>query len=140
MVQFFMRANRGRLLSFANNEAKACLLGHSWPGNAHELKMVVELLVAGSEGRVTPEEVNRCLHRLPVIGPPPTEPFVGERHYRYAVEGGLDNLLDCFTVDIIRRNLAENKGIKARTMAALKISERRLYAALKKEASDGLTA
>jgi two-component system NtrC family response regulator len=137
MVQFFMRMKRDRLLSFSP-EAKARLLGHAWPGNAHELKMVVDLMVSGSESRVTPEEVDRHLHRTLVA--PPTDPFVGERHYRYAVDGGLDNLLDCFTVEIIRRNLAENKGIKARTMKALKISERRLYAALKKEASDGLTA
>ena len=41
-----------RKLSFTP-EAKEHLLRHDWPGNVRELKKLVDLLMAGQEGRVT---------------------------------------------------------------------------------------
>ena len=137
LVQFFTRG--GKHLSFSQ-EAKACLLDHSWPGNAHELKKVVDLLTADAEGRVTAEQVRRRLGQalggLPAVGG-----FVEERQYRYALDQGLDRAVDRFVGEIVRRNLAENKGKKTRTLAALKICTRLLYSTLKKqEASHGMPA
>ncbi len=83
LVQFFTRD--GKRLHFSA-EAKASLLGHSWPGNTRELKKVVDLLAAGTDGRVTPDEVIRHFGRT-VVGPQATfATFVGEGQYRYAVE------------------------------------------------------
>ncbi len=42
----------GKRLSFGP-EAKARLLAHDWPGNVRELKRLVDLLVAGEDGRVS---------------------------------------------------------------------------------------
>ncbi|MFA5140473.1 MAG: sigma-54 dependent transcriptional regulator [Elusimicrobiota bacterium] len=136
LVRFFTRG--GKHLSISQ-EAKACLLGHPWPGNARELRKVVELLAAGAEGRVTPEEVRRHLDHSATAWP--AVPFIGEGHYRHALEMGLGKALDRFAREVIRRNLAENNGKKTKTMSALRISARRLYAALKEqEASDGIPA
>ena len=128
LVRLFNRG--GKRLHFSP-EAKAALLKHPWPGNTRELKKVVGLLAAGAEGRVTPQELDRHFDRT-VAGPPPgAAGFVGEEQYRYCLERGLDGALERFAGEVIRRNLAENKEKKTKTMAALKISARRLYAALK---------
>lgn len=135
LLQFFTRA--GKRLSFSA-EAKSCVLGHSWPGNTRELKRFVELLAAGTDGRVTKEAAQR--HLAQAGGGPggPLDSFVGERQYRYAMDKGLAQAVDLFVGEIIRRNLAENGGKKANTLSDLRISTRLLYSTLKKsEPSDG---
>jgi DNA-binding NtrC family response regulator len=134
LIQFFTQG--GKRLSFSQ-EAKALLLGHSWPGNTRELRKVVELLSADAGGRMSAEQVRKRLTQA-LDGPPSTGGFVDERQYRYALEHGLDKAVDRFTSEIILRNLGENQGKKTRAMAALKICSRLLYSTLKKqEAADG---
>jgi DNA-binding NtrC family response regulator len=128
LVQFFTRG--GKRLHFSA-DAKNALLGHSWPGNTRELKKVVELLAAGSEGRVTADEVRKHFDREALGAETASSAFVHEHQYRHAVEHGLDDALERFAGEVIRRSLTENKDKKTKTMKALKISARRLYAALK---------
>lgn len=49
MISRFTRG--GKRLSFTP-EAKELLLAHDWPGNVRELKRLVDLIVAGEDGRV----------------------------------------------------------------------------------------
>ena len=136
LVEFFTRG--GRRLAFSD-EAKACLLSHSWPGNARELKKLVERLVAEPGGKVTAEQVR---HHLSESWAEPTgdsDDFLPESVYRYMLEHGLETALDRLTSKAVRRNLKENRGRRVKTLAALKISTRRLYTALRKK-EDGLPA
>jgi DNA-binding NtrC family response regulator len=50
----------GKRLSFAP-AARQCLLEHDWPGNTRELKRLVDLLVAGEDGRVSEKVIVRLL-------------------------------------------------------------------------------
>lgn len=129
LVKFFTQG--GKRLSFAP-EAKACLLEHPWPGNTRELKKFVQLLAAGAEGHVTLEQVRRHLSRE-AAGPPAEAGLaVEEGWYRRALEHGLPETVDRFAAEIIRRNLSENHGRKVKTLSDLRISNRLLYAALKR--------
>ena len=138
LIDFFMRG--GKRLSLSA-EAKACLLGHSWPGNIRELKKFVELLAAGGHGRVTAEQVRRHLAQA-IVEPSAAEgAFLAEGQYHYALDQGLDRATERFEREVMLRNLSENGGKKTKTMSALKISARRLYTALKKrEATNETTA
>ncbi|MDD5657284.1 MAG: sigma-54 dependent transcriptional regulator [Elusimicrobia bacterium] len=128
LLDFFTRG--GKRLAFAQ-EAKACLLEYRWPGNARELKKFVALLCAGTEGRVSLETVRRHLKEVP--GAPSAEGVSVEAGwYRYALAHGLPKALERFGDEIIRRNLSENHDKKSRTLSELKISNRLLYAALKR--------
>jgi two-component system nitrogen regulation response regulator GlnG len=50
----------GKRLSFTP-EARKQLLAHDWPGNVRELKRLVDLLVAGEDGRVSEQVLGRLL-------------------------------------------------------------------------------
>lgn len=135
LVQFFMKG--GKRLSFAA-EARGCLMEHSWPGNIRELKRFVDLLAAGADGRVTPEEIRRHLGQAGKEAGAVPVGFVEEVQYLYAMEAGLPAAMDRFAEEVIRRNLSENGGVRTKTMAELKISTRLLYSTLKKRGgSDG---
>ncbi|MBI5208784.1 MAG: sigma-54-dependent Fis family transcriptional regulator [Elusimicrobia bacterium] len=138
LIAFFTRG--GKRLSFSN-DAKACLQKHPWPGNTRELRKFVELVAAGTDGRVTLEQTRRYLDQA-VSGPPGAmSTFVPEHQYRYALEHGLDGAIDRIVGEIIRRNLAENGGTKAKTLSDLKIANRLLYSTLRKlEAGDDVPA
>jgi len=127
LVWFF---NQGeRRLAFTK-EAKECLQAHSWPGNARELKGLLDILASGSEGRVQAATIRRHLttaaRRTGFGG------FVTESQYRHALDNGLNKTVDRIVAEIIERNLAENEDRKKRTMRALNISSRLVYATLKK--------
>jgi len=128
LIHFFAKGLKR--LSFSP-DAKSCLLSHSWPGNARELKRLVGLLASGHEGRVTREHVLRHLTHFPSARTPSSVGFVTEDQYRCALRDGLNGSVDRFTREIVQRNLAENGGKKTRTLSALKISTRLLYSALK---------
>ena len=49
------------------------------------------------------------------------------------LEHGLEAALDRLTSKAVRRNLRENRGRRVKTLAALKISTRRLYSVLGKQ-------
>lgn len=58
MISRFTRG--GKRLSFTP-EAKELLLAHDWPGNVRELKRLVDLIVAGEDGRVDGAMLRRLL-------------------------------------------------------------------------------
>lgn len=118
----------GRRLSFTA-EAKELLLRHDWPGNVRELKKLVDLLAAGQEGRVTAETLAGLLDTLK-SQEQPGGGFATEEQYRHALANGLAATIERVTESIIKRNLAENGGVKARVMDDLKIATRLLYKVL----------
>jgi two-component system nitrogen regulation response regulator GlnG len=118
----------GRKLSFTA-EAKELLLRHDWPGNVRELKKLVDLLAAGQEGRVTAETLSGLLDTLK-SQEQPGGGFSTEEQYRHALANGLAATIERVTESIIKRNLAENGGVKARVMDDLQIATRLLYKVL----------
>ncbi|MDD5628452.1 MAG: sigma-54 dependent transcriptional regulator [Elusimicrobia bacterium] len=128
LIRFFTRG--GKRISFTK-EAKDFLLGYSWPGNARQLKKLLELLAAGTEGQVGLELVRRHLSQNPGRPAAPADLGVEEAWYRHALEQGLPETVDRFVAEIVRRNLAENHGKKVKTLSALRISNRLLYSTLK---------
>jgi len=126
LIAHFTRNNRR--LAFAP-EAKAAMQSYAWPGNIRELRKFVELLSGGETGRIAAEAVNR---RLKNSGVQAREHGSGgnDKLYSLALSEGLDAVIKRVSEDIIRRNLAENGGNKTKTMDALKISTRVLYASL----------
>lgn len=122
-------ARGGKKLSFSA-EAKEALLGHDWPGNIRELKKFVDLLVAGNEGRVAGESVDRLFKSIRVEGG--AGGFVTDEQYRFALASGLDEAVDRFIDTIIKRNLSENAGKRTKALENLKISTRLLYSSIKR--------
>jgi DNA-binding NtrC family response regulator len=129
LVGLFTRG--GKKLSFAP-EAREELLKHDWPGNVRELKKVVDLLMAGDEGRVGAENVRRLLQSA-LTEEAPASGFVTDEQYRYALDRGLDAAVDRFVDTVIKRNLSHNGGKKTRVLDDLKISTRILYSSLKRQ-------
>lgn len=126
LLTFFTRG--GKRLSFTP-EAKDQLLAYEWPGNARELDKFVTLLVAGHEGRVDLETVNRLLAAVRVDE---SEALVTEKQYRFARSKGLHTLWDRISSEAISRSLTDNQENKTKVLQELKISSRRLYGSLKK--------
>ena len=127
LIRQFTRGTRQ--LSLAP-DAKTFMLQYEWPGNIRELKKLVDLLVSGTETRVTLEMAQK--HLSQELKPLPPGGFLTDAQYKYAVENGLDGASELFTYEIIRRNMQENNGNKSKVMANLKISTNLLYARLKK--------
>ncbi|MDE2293443.1 MAG: sigma-54-dependent Fis family transcriptional regulator [Elusimicrobia bacterium] len=127
----------GRRLSFTP-EAKAALARHEWPGNVRELKRLVELLVAGEEGRVTAETVARLLAAVASKERPGGD-FITDEQYRHALANGLNATIERITEALIKRNFAENGGVKARVKEDLKIATRILYKVLPGNTASGGT-
>jgi len=111
-------------------EAKEFLFNHDWPGNIRELKKFLELISSGCDGRITLEQVKR--HITQAIHKIPDSEFLTQHQYTYALENGLDEALDHFAYEIIKRNLEANNGKKVKTLNALKISTRLFYSTLRK--------
>lgn len=130
LISFFTRGG-GRRLSFEAS-AKETLLKHHWPGNIRELKTLVELLISGHEGPVTRDVVVHLLAKLSidVIG----RDFVTEEQYRFALDNGLNALVDKIVDTVIKRNLTERAGNKSRVLEALDIANRILYKSLNRGA------
>ena len=120
----------GKRLAFTP-EAKQRLLSHDWPGNVRELRRFIELLAAGHEGRVTIEAADHLL-KTARAGQNPSAGFASDEQYRFALEKGMNALLDRMADEVIRRNLEENGGKKTKVLTDLKISTRLLYASLKR--------
>lgn len=112
-------------------EAKAFIEAYAWPGNVRELKKFTDLVSSAAEGRV---ELGTCRKHLK--GTPGAEKAADatsdDSLYAYAMKHGLDAALDKVSDEMITRNLKENDGKKTKTLAALKISTRRLYSTLKR--------
>lgn len=119
----------GRRLSF-NAEAQEQLLRHEWSGNIRQLKMLVDLLAAGTEGEITGDKVAQMLANLSAE----TGGFVTPHQYRYAREHGIKATLRRITDELIKRNLADNAGNKRRVLADLKTNTRALYGSLARSA------
>jgi DNA-binding NtrC family response regulator len=66
---------RGKRLSFTH-AARAMLLAYDWPGNVRELRRLVDLIVAGEDGRVGEQVVVRLLTS---ISTPGTDPIPSAR-------------------------------------------------------------
>ena len=129
LIQHFTHS--GKRLSFTP-EAKTFLLEHRWPGNIRELKKFIELTVSGSEGTVTLEHAERHITQAVHQEPDTAATFLTQKQYAYAIKHGLNQAIDFFAYEIIKRNLSENNEKKTKTLAALKISTRLLYSTLKK--------
>ncbi len=127
LISYFTRG--GKRLSFAA-DAKERLLKHDWPGNIRELKKFVDLLVAGHEGRVTLEPVNRLL--TSALAEEGAADFVTNEQYRFALQKGLDEAVNRFVDRLIARNLEANDGKKTKVLEDLNISTRLLYGSLKR--------
>jgi len=110
-------------------EAKEFILDHAWPGNIRELKKFVDIVSGAGEGRITLETARK---HLKGGGNHAGEAAVSsdDTLYRLALSEGLEAALKKVSGDIIRRNLAENKGKKTKTLSDLKISTRLLYSTL----------
>jgi len=126
MVRFFTKGKRR--LSFTQ-DGKDYLLGHFWPGNARELKRLVELLSSAGEGRMGSDDVAKYLAMTG--GGAEAEALTTEKHYQFARKHGLQEFLDRCTAEIVRRNLKENDGKKTHTLRDLKISSRLLYSTIR---------
>lgn len=123
----------GKRLSF-EQDAKTFLLNYNWPGNIRELKKFVEMVSAG-DGLVRLEMVqNHIASRVKMEVPAGSvaDGMLTNQQYDCAMTKGLNETLDHFAWEIIKRNLSENNGKKARTLEQLKISTRLLYSTLKK--------
>ncbi len=121
---------KGKRLAFKLG-AKDHVLRHTWPGNTRELKRFVELVAADAHGVVTLETVRK--HITPVAAPLMAAPeAVAPADYDYALKHGLAAAVDRFIAGIVTRNLDENHGKRAATLAQLKISKRLLYSTLAK--------
>lgn len=134
LIQAFTK--EGKRLSF-EPEAKECLLSHSWPGNTRELKKFVELVSAGAEGRVTLTAVKKHLTQAVKALPAQDGGFITQRQYDLALKHGLNETIDRFAYEIIKRNLSEPGGGKVKTQKVLKISTRLLYSKLRKYEGKG---
>ena len=130
LVEFFTRGGRRLALS---DEAKACLLNHPWPGNARELMKLVKRLVAEPGGQATPDRIRRHLAEGWIEPPAGPDKILSESLYRHMLEHGLEPALEELACRAIRKNLTENRGSRVNTLAALRISRRRLYSALKEQ-------
>jgi len=119
----------GRRLSFTP-EAKELLLRRDWPGNVRELKKLVELLMAGPEGRVTPETLRGLF--ATALAEEGRASFVTEDQYRFALRNGLNEAVNLFIDSVVARNRGENGGGIRSVLVDLKISSRILYASLKR--------
>ena len=126
LISFFTR--NGRRLSFTD-EAKNYLLSHDWPGNVRELRKLVDLLATGQEGRVALEDLKK-LFATALEGE--GGEFATEEQYEFALKNGLMGMVSRIIDSVIRRNLAQNGGTKAKALSDLKISTRLLYASIKR--------
>ncbi len=123
----------GKRLAF-EQDAKTFLLNYDWPGNVRELKKFVEMVSAG-DGLVTLEMVQgHIASRMRMEAPQAAaaDGMLTNQQYEYAMNKGLNEALDRFAWEIIKRNLSTNNGRKARTLEQLKISTRLLYSTLNK--------
>lgn len=127
LIAFFTRD--GKRLSFAP-EARELVLRHDWPGNVRELKTFVDLLSAGSQGRVSAETARRALDSATEQAAAPA--FATDAQYRFAREHGLGPAVDRFTDELVARCLQDNNGKKTAVLADLDISTRLLYASLER--------
>ncbi|MFA5161904.1 MAG: sigma 54-interacting transcriptional regulator [Elusimicrobiales bacterium] len=121
----------GKRLAF-DDDAKQYLLRHNWPGNTREVKRFVELVSAGGEGRITKETAHRHIKQVVSETQQPAGDFLTQQQYDFALKHGLNEALDRFAYEAIKRNLDENKGKKVRTRGDLKIATRLLYSMLRK--------
>ncbi len=126
LFSFFTR--QGRRLSFTD-QARNYLLAHNWPGNVRELRKLVELLSAGQEGRVALDDLKK-LFATALEGE--GGEFAGEEQYQFALQHGLMAMVDRVIDSVVRRNLNQNEGIKAKALSDLQISTRLLYASIKR--------
>ncbi len=126
LISYFTR--QGRRLSFTD-DARNYLLAHDWPGNVRELRKLVELLSAGQEGRVTLDDLKK-LFATALEGE--GGEFTSEEQYQFALKHGLMAMVDRAIDSVIRRNLNQNEGIKAKALGDLQISTRLLYASIKR--------
>jgi DNA-binding NtrC family response regulator len=147
LIRHFTRG--GRRLSFTA-EARAMMQEYKWPGNAREVKKFVDLVCCGPEGRIDGVIAGRHLKPrgfahagataapVPAAAPAP-RPAGGESDelYALAVKDGLQAALDKVAEEIVLRNLAENGGVRTKTMADLRISTRLLYSVIKKTGENG---
>ncbi len=127
LLSFFIQGERMISLS---DDAKERLRRYDWPGNVRQLRKLADLLVAGSEGLVTGESIQKIFDSA--LGKDGGGGFFTEDQYRAALSEGLAPTVARISDGMIRRNLSENEGIKAKVMADLKIANRLLYTSLKR--------
>ena len=128
LVSFFTKT--GKRLGFTP-EAKEELLKYPWPGNVRELKKFVDLMVAGLEGRVTPETVKKLIGTMRVEGA--GTDFATEEQHRFALRKGMDETLNRFIDSLLARQLKANGGRRLKTLRDLNITLRTLYQSLKRQ-------
>lgn len=128
LVSFFNR--RGRKLSFSTG-AKERLMNHDWPGNVRELKKVIDMLRAGEEGRVSEERLQELLSSLEIRAVQGEAEMVTASQYRYALENGLNALLDRVAQAVVRKHLQENGGKTRQAIVELRTNPYAFYKALR---------
>jgi DNA-binding NtrC family response regulator len=130
LINHFTRETRQ--LAFST-KAKELLLKHDWPGNVRELRKLVELLVAGNEGNISPETMMHLINSASVMQGNGIE--VTDSQYLFALRHGLPTAVERFTDQIIERCLVEHDGQKNQVRTAIQISNRLLYSSLKRHSS-----
>lgn len=132
LISYFFRGERQ--LSFSA-DAKEQLLRHEWPGNVRELKKLVELLVAGQEGKIDGASLRKLF--ASALSEERGGGFFTDEQYRAAVTGGLAAAVNRFIDGIISRNLTENGGMKSKVLTELRIANRLLYTSLSRSGKGG---
>jgi transcriptional regulator with GAF, ATPase, and Fis domain len=111
-----------------SGQALNLLMAHDWPGNARELRNVLEraAVLAGDE-EIKPEH-------LPGLGPGSTTPPSADPADQSLSEEGasLDNRLATLERSMIESALARTGGVQARAARLLGIKERSLWHRIKK--------
>ncbi len=104
-----------------SDEAMAALEVYDWPGNVRELENVIERALVLARGTtLTPAD-------LPALSPAAARPLAD-----HALEGTLQESVEAFAREMIRRSLVQARGIKAEAARLLGIPPATLHYKLQK--------
>jgi DNA-binding NtrC family response regulator len=120
-----LRSRTRSRVSGISDDAMAALEVYDWPGNVRELENVIErALVLARESVITPAD-------LPALAPSETRPVPGD-----APDGTLQDSLESYEREMIRRSLVQARGVKAEAARLLGIPPATLHYKLQKYGID----
>ncbi len=115
-------------------ELRKAIEEYSWPGNIRQLLRFADLISLSNSGIVKLEEFQTFTHNSVELKEANT---VEDHYYDRIKEIGLNELLDEFTLAVVKRALKENPD-SAKSIAALKISKSAFYRHLDKEIASSI--
>ncbi|PTN37521.1 sigma-54-dependent Fis family transcriptional regulator [Desulfonatronum sp. SC1] len=111
-----------------SGQALSLLMAHDWPGNARELRNVLErAAVLADYEELRPEH-------LPGLGPSPATPPIADKRKSTCLEddSSLDHRLETLERSMIESALARTDGVQSKAARLLGIKERSLWHRIKK--------